>query len=719
MRSNDQAAAEVLIVGRCNFGVGIGALTYAFCEALARHMPVAILPTEPHLRAMASVRLPSGRAVPVYTGGPVKASFFVDVVWNGQHDRNTDLVPSTGVRFAYFVGDSDLVAVEAVRVMNERFDVVLVPSAHLQPVLAASGVRTPVAVAPAPLPLEDLLGRPYRRPGRTLRIGSMAAFHPRKCLPKLVEAFAKAFGQDDAIDLHLHSNLAFGDEYRCVQSLIDGLGIGERVTQTIEDLAPNAKNDLLASFDIFANFSRGEAYSIGAREALALGKPLVLSAVGGHLDLEGAPGVFLTATSHAVPARYPEIDNRVLGWQREVEVTDAAQALRDAVAYLRGAPPRTDVLARRKMAAGYSFSRLSAALAALLEPGFALRPIAPEAERVLDLSAATAVTRARMQGQHGLTHRAGVMVAAHDGGFFSVFNTYMSHLVWGMKDGRCAFVVPDWDVKRLLARHGRPLTSFCYGRPEDGNVWLKLFEPVFGLSPSQLNDPATLSSRAAPPMHVWNEAREPLLTHVNAAELYKRPWFTQWRLEYHAALRRHVRLQPFLSARIENFVRQNFRKTMIAAHVRHPSHAIEQPGGKLANAAAFMARIKALVAELNLSTSPNSDWGIFLATDQEAVVQDFVRAFGRRVVFYPTATRTSLEDTARFLQLSREEQLKEGRQVQHVAAADMSLWSSKLAEEVICDAYTMARCDHLVHAVSNISTAVSYLNPGCRLVSCP
>jgi glycosyltransferase involved in cell wall biosynthesis len=712
------APTEVCVIGRCNFAVGIGALTYAFCEALARHVPVSITPTEPHLRDAPAIRLPSGRWIPVRREGQVKATFFVDVIWNGQYDRNHELVPEEGVRFAYYVGDSSMLAREAVRILNQRFDVVLVPCPHLVADLKANGVKTPVAVFPAPLPLEPLLARPYRPAGRRLRIGCMAAFHPRKCLSRLVEGYATAFDEASQVELLLHSNLAFGVERARIERQIEALGIGDRAAVSADNLSEEDKAELLDSFDVFANVSRGEAYSIGAREALALGKPLVLSAVGGHVPLRAAPGVFLVPTALSVPARYPEIDNRVLGEQREVLGKDVAKALAQAVDYVRCGPALADTLERRKIAAGFSFSRLSAALAALIEPGFSHRGLKPEAAPHLDLAAAHLPAQAGLARSGGLTHRCGVVVQAHDGGFFSVFNTYLSHLVWGLKDGRCAYVLPDWDTGRLLERTGGSLSSFCYGRVEDGNVWLKLFEPVFGFDDAALNNPAVLYGRTELPAMVWNEHREPLLTHVNAAELYQQPWFPQWRAEYHAVYRRHVRLRPRLRQQIELFAAQNFRNRMIAAHVRHPSHAMEQPTARMPTTEFYIRQVHDLAASLGLSMASDSDWGVFLATDQDSAVDAFVREFGRRVVFAPNAERTPIVADRRFRSLSREEQLKEGHQVQHLAAADPQKWSSRLAEQVIFDAALMARCDFLLHAVSNISTAVSYMNPRVNLVHC-
>jgi hypothetical protein len=45
-------------------------------------------------------------------------------------------------------------------------------------------------------------------------------------------------------------------------------------------------------------------------------------------------------------------------------------------------------------------------------------------------------------------------------------------------------VLPDWDAGRLLERsQGTPIESYCYSRPEDGNMWLQLFDPLYDLTP--------------------------------------------------------------------------------------------------------------------------------------------------------------------------------------------------------------------------------------------
>ena len=68
--------------------------------------------------------------------------------------------------------------------------------------------------------------------------------------------------------------------------------------------------------------------------------------------------------------------------------------------------------------------------------------------------------------------------------------------------------------------------------------------------------------------------------------------------------------------------------------------------------------------------------------------------------------------------LPPEERVKLGFPLLNVAASKPEVWSWRLAREVLRDALAMARCDALLHAVSNVSTAAAYINPQLRLVYC-
>ncbi len=159
------------------------------------------------------------------------------------------------------------------------------------------------------------------------------------------------------------------------------------------------------------------------------------------------------------------------------------------------------------------------------------------------------------------------------------------------------------------------------------------------------------------------------------------------------------------------------RPFMVAAHVRLPSHTVEPPGAAIAHTDAYISGIYAEVCKRGIDPA-GPEWGVFLATDQERVVQRFREEFGDRVTCYSDVRRTRAAEDAAFDALSHTEQNKEGHQLQHLVARSRDNWTVRMAWEVVRDAYAMAACHVLLHVVSNVSTAVSYMNPDLEMVFC-
>lgn len=714
-------AAELCVVGRTSFQSGIGSIGFTTAEALARNFAVSFLPTEPDKRERDTVELPNGRQLHVAKDlGRVKASIFCDVLWNGVADHNFALMPPNSLKYAWLVYDSDRLPRRWVELLNTHFDLVIAASPHLVAVAAQNGVETPVACVPIPVDLDGLLAKPFRkRDPRVTRFGCISAFHPRKGMEVLVQAFLSRYANRPGFELVLHSNLAMGPTLGQVQALVSQAG-ASNVRISHGSLSDAEKEELLSSFDVFVSCSRGEGYSIGPREALACGKVCVLSDVGGHRDLAGVPGVFLVPADMRLPARYPELDGLVFGEQRAVNPTAVADALEAALAFLHADPGDQTALARRCHAQTYSLSRLASTVGSLIDPAIArYRPRAPEPHVSIPERFDNAVVARLGPRADALPGVRRQVCEAYDAGFFSIFNAFMSHLVWQQRDDRCHAVLPDWDIGRLNERLGGKALSFCYGQPGDGNLWLKLFQPLFGATEAEMQDEAWLWRHAEKPAMRHNEVREPLMTYVHAYKLYKDAGFAAWRRQYHRVFKEHVRLRPELLQEIEQFAHAHLAKSavVIGAHVRHPSHTVEQPNAVIAHTDAYVEGVRAQLRQRGMDVSAPG-WTVFLATDQERVVHRFREAFGSRVACYGDVRRTKANEDAAFDALTPEEQHQDGHQLQHLVAADQANWTSRMAWEVVRDAYTMARCDCLLHVVSNVSTAVAYMNPDMDMVFC-
>lgn len=717
MKDGAVSDAEICVVGRTDFSSGIGRMTLSACQMLARSFPVCILPTEPHARSLDRIPTPDGGGIRVcHDSKQIKVWFFADVLWNGVHDFNYTLL-GEGLRIAQIVFDSTQLPPEWVGLLNDRFDAVVVTSSYMLKVAQSSGVNIPIGVLPIALDNENLLSRPFseRSDSGKLSFLSIGAFHSRKNHHLTIAAFAEAFANDINVQLLIHSNLAFEDTFYRLQKFIDEQRLNN-VTLSHGNISEAEKLRLMENCDVYLNCSQGEGFSIGARDALALGKVCVLSETGAHLDLLPAPGVFAVPAQVRVPARYPEINNRIFGSQFRVEKSGIVEALKSSSEFVLSGDATASCRERRALARQSSGSALWRSYAEVIDTCFGGREPRRESVAAVSIPSDLKAAVAKKIGSRafGLSAKRNVVVPVHDGGYYSLFNCFFSNLVWNLKESECGWTLPDWDVNRFIARQGTlRVGSFCYGAPSDGNFWTKLYDPLFGFSEDEMNSESVLYERSRVENPPWNAHREPLLTHVNAFRLYQTPDFYRWRRWYNRVYQDHIRLNPKLSSEIKAFSERNFGdRFVVAAHVRHPSHLIEQPGKQVAATDYYIDEVRNQLARRGHREMDDS-WRVFLATDQEHVTKRFVDSFGDRVSFFTDVRRTKAEEDSAYSAGSAETQ---GHQVQHIVASNVQNWSTRMAEEIIRDATVMAACNVLIHIVSNVSTAVSYINPEIELV---
>lgn len=717
MRQNTSESPDIVVIGRVDFGTGIGQHTAGLCEVLSRAYNVQLYPTRiDHTPTF--VDLPSGRRIPTcFEPSRAKMTIFADVLWNGLSDHLFNLVPETGLRVAYFVFDSDALPDRWVEILNGRFDWGWVPSSHLIPIAKASGVTVPVQHLPLPIDIEAILplaALPSRR-DKTV-FGTLSAFHPRKGMDLLIKSFHAAFGDDETAELRLRGNLDFQNTRAKLEAIVDRLNC-TNIKIEHHNTSHEEKCNYLNSLDVYVSASHGEGFSIGPREALALGKPLLISNVGAHFDLEETPGVMLAPAPIEVPALYPEIDGRIFGKQHKVTVAKFSELMLEMREKSVSGELDATAIRRKQKAAQYSYTRLTSKYISSINPEeymFRKSGAYSLTTPTQPLFRKAAAVVGRFSGGLGSNNRR--VVLAHDGGYFSVFNVYFSFLVCDSFDPKVRLVLPDWDVTRVMKkREVDKFTSFCYASPTDGNVWVKLYEPLFSLSVDDYNDEDFLYQNYLPSNPTYNEKREPLLTYKHAYRLYRTPEFARWRKLYHRVYRDHIRLAPSFAAEFEGIKTKMFSgRYMIGAHVRHPSHSMEQPGAVMGTADRYVNLVRQEVKSRGFNEA-SDEWGVFLATDQDTVVERFQQEYGEKVCFFGDVKRTTVEHDAAFASLSAQEKAKEGFQIQHLTAQDATKWHHRMAWEVIRDAMCLAECRVLFHVTSNISTAVAYFNPDVRL----
>lgn len=260
------------------------------------------------------------------------------------------------------------------------------------------------------------------------------------------------------------------------------------------------------------------------------------------------------------------------------------------------------------------------------------------------------------------------MLTATNAGFFSHVNRVVNHLHHSLGRDGCAAIRVDW-------RASEEMTFFVYGTPDDGELWQHFFEPL------EFPD-APLLERST-----WRYA-DLSMTGLHAYRMYKRG--DEWRAAYGRAFGEHVRIRGELRRRADELWRDaGAGERSVGVHFRHPDHGHECPR-PIPPVEVFVERTRELLRD-----SPHAS--VVLATDVAEAVESFRAAFGGRLLVQPGVVRANVDGS----QSSRPEPP-----------------SVAQGEQVLVDALLLARCDTLLHVVSNLATAVGYMAPRVRMVYC-
>jgi len=260
----------------------------------------------------------------------------------------------------------------------QRAQALAVPCRRNRVVFARAGINRPVHVVPhvrrhvfteySPaerIEARDDLGIPR---GHTV-FYSINAWDPRKNLPRLIEAFMRAFDTEAPVTLLIKTQpLGYdaGPLYpqrstqqlanACVVTLQRQLGRRAPHVCVHNDEIDSAGIDLIHAIgDVYASLSHGEGFGLGAFEAATRGTPVVMTGWGGHLDFLGTdwPGAI---AGRLVPAPVwppyqpsyfpsqrwaePDMDAAVRRLQEALQppARTAAQAIRENIVERYGEP---------------------------------------------------------------------------------------------------------------------------------------------------------------------------------------------------------------------------------------------------------------------------------------------------------------------------------------------------------------------------------------------
>lgn len=214
--------------------------------------------------------------------------------------------------FAYCTWESDRIPAHWPAILN-RFDGVLVPSTFNAEVFRAGGVTVPLHVVPhirrhahddvAPGQLDDMR-RQLGIPAGHHVFYTIGAWMLRKDLPRLIEAFVEEFDADEPAALCIKTSTrpvhfplpheAGRTSLQLVEAQLAALRarLGRPRLPPVAVLAGDGISgawiDRLHRLgDTYVSLTRAEGWGMGAFDAAALGRPVLMTGWSGHLDFLG------------------------------------------------------------------------------------------------------------------------------------------------------------------------------------------------------------------------------------------------------------------------------------------------------------------------------------------------------------------------------------------------------------------------------------------------
>lgn len=322
-------ACDLNIVGILDQTDGLGRIPIGIIDTLGKDANIHFIAINGHVNlkdvsnrvkkivlSSQSVSSIASKNISLYTFLPVWDSPFL-----------FQFMPDSLIKIAYSMFETTRIPQEWVNAFNTFVDAVVVPDPYLIEVYENSGVNVPIFFLPLGMYLDDFFKiKKSKKPCKPFIFGCTATFIPRKNLHLLIQAFREEFGESDDVQLCIHGRYQ-------VDLIMNSRTIGNlnNVILCQKCLSHQEYVKLMNSFDCYVNLSKGEGFSCGPREALALGIPCILSNNTAHQTL--CKSGFIRAVSSNIKEKGSCLNSLCnqsdLGYQFDCHLEDVRIALRD------------------------------------------------------------------------------------------------------------------------------------------------------------------------------------------------------------------------------------------------------------------------------------------------------------------------------------------------------------------------------------------------------
>ena len=275
----------------------------------------------------------------------------------------------TDLKLAWVPWEESLVPLDMVRVLNEKFDEILVQTRFVAKALIDSGVHLPVRVmgcapdltAYAALGEKRAIERCFHVPTRTdpFTFLHVSSCFLRKGVDTLIAAYAKVFRRNDPVRLIIkgfpNPRNDLPKQIARLQSLDPE---APEIVMINRDVPLTKLVELYAAADAVVLPSRGEGFNLPAAEALAAGVPLIVTGYSGHTDFAGRDVArqlgfcFASSRSHMGSSGSvwvePDIDDLILAMREMFETAGDEEAERSLAARVERGEKGGDSARRRR-----------------------------------------------------------------------------------------------------------------------------------------------------------------------------------------------------------------------------------------------------------------------------------------------------------------------------------------------------------------------------------
>lgn len=302
----------------------------------------------------------------------------------------------------------------------------------------------------------------------------------------------------------------------------------------------------------------------------------------------------------------------------------------------------------------------------------------------------------------GILYPKPYMFIPRDCGFFSAFNYMIGMMIQGYR------IYPYFNSAKLLEKN-KANNHFYYVDERISNSWIKYFKPIqFYDGDTTHTDETFLLFNNTQGELADDAFKYPHMTK----QLYKSSKFQEWRENVNVYFNLYIQPSEEVQERINN-MGIDFSQDFVGVLVRHPAHAVET--GEI-----YFEDYYKVIDTLLLS---NPSANIFLVTDTELAVAAFKAKYDQKIYYDKNSGRASLDNILQWA-YARGKGPTDGFGMinrigyeYHMEQARLkSISPIKMGLDIIANTYCLSMCKWFVYIPSNISLAVSYMNPKIQMI---